>query len=180
MTAIRVVRSTSPAPPSPGDGDPVVDLSDAGSAPRGILHGTAVFGRVGLAARGHLGAVDLDAEPLGVERGCTRESARDLRAHGWDYDAWLDRDAVRDTVDAPHPLDVALGGGPLVVPIDLADHRDPAVLHFQLDTVLGHRCVRLQSPDRTLRDLVVRQSVLGQPDGDLLDHGADALHSQGS
>ena len=94
--------------------------------------------------------------------------------------AGLDDDRVGHALDARQPADDALGVLLLVLPLDLALERHPALGDRHVELVDGQEGVPLQRPDGGRRDVGVGAlGRAGQPDLDVVGHGLHAADPVG-
>src|SRR6266542_2375548 len=135
------------------DGEPVVDLADAGgvaSGPLGIAH---LGVRAYRAAQDRLIAVHLDGDVVRVERGAPLQRFLDPLFHVRRRGPHPHRDQVRHPLDAGEVTDRALRGFLLVVPVHVTLERQPPLLDLHLDAVLRDGDVPLERVQGRVRDV---------------------------
>src|SRR3979409_656168 len=140
------VRAPALGSPLWAHDDLVHHLGDAGSGPSHSLGLFALDPRTDGAFEDDLAAIRLHHDAIGVELGTAFERLLDLLFDFIGLGARLERDQVaapRDPFDPPYRI---LRGLALVLPLDLAFERHPAILDHDLDVLRGDRSLELARP----------------------------------
>src|SRR3982075_636714 len=144
------------------DYNPIFHLGDAGRRPGDALGFLALAPGANRAFQYHLAAVHLDADPVSVDLGISLEGLHDLALKLGRFDLGLHRDQVGDTLDALHLAHSVFSGGLLVLPLHRPFERYPAVLHDDLDLVVGNRQFRLQGGNGIARNIRIWTLIDGR------------------
>lgn len=116
-------------------------------------------------------------DPLGPEFRVPLECVLDPLLHGRCTDTRSDLDKVGQTNNAANVANGISGGVLLILPLDFAGERDPALLDLDLDGILGNRNVPVDHVGSAARNVLVR-CVISAEDlhFDLLGNAAHAPH----
>jgi hypothetical protein len=141
------------------DNDPIVDLRYTGGPPGGSCCLLAFGPRPHGAPQDHLTPVCFDGDAACVDLGRSSQGFSNLAPDFRGCDPRLDFDGVGHPLDPAHPTNCLFRTLPLVVPLDFAFERKPAILRDNPDLFPCIRQLALDPRDSIAGDLGVRPLV---------------------